>query len=194
MIKIRKFNESKIKIADDSWEANDSTWLHSSPSPITKIDWLYNVFEGVLFFSTSPYSPGDINYVYAIEAPDTDILEVFKIEKLDTRKNKEADSLVKSYIRSLDLDENDEELYDEVVELLSESHEKYYKDFFEDYDVNDDWTFRSESIWRAQAYQAKIVRAFGYIGALGEDEQGTVLAVDLVGREHLLLDVTDYYL
>lgn len=158
-------------------------WIHCSPGKITKITKNINITNDTLFFSEREYGMclGKGDYVYHLYVDKEK--DIISVEELHDKEiiNKIYEDYLKYNIETGDLNLNKDEALQLAEDLLDTSENPFYK--FDEVLPGEEI---AEMQWGLQALQAECARKMGYIGALGEDEQGRVLMVSMYEREHLI--------
>lgn len=143
------------------------TIYHTSPSEINSIH-KNGMFEDVLFFSTTPY------FMTAVSNP-----VVYEL------KAKHSDFCNKSVLADCS---------DEIAELAfkfevtNEVAEQLLTEEISAYDVFS-CDMASEASWSVQTAQARAAKKLGFLGVKTQDEQGTVYAICMTGKEYILKKV-----
>ena len=152
------------------------TLIHCSPAKIEKIEkdtgWGY--FEDVLFFATTAYSISQASkeYEYHVECEENEIIRARELEEYyESDEFKAAQEELVCRYDFLD----DDDAYD----LISA-----YKIA---YDFDADSEELAALSWTIQKIQAHLARAFGFRFCQSHDEQGTVYAGAMFGRESELV-------
>lgn len=149
---------------------NEMKIIHTSPCEITSID-PSGMFDDCLFFSINAYSISAVRnqeFEYSIEIDDAAIINVggfFYNENAE-----KLDSIVSEVMALVGCDEDDAE------EILSDRKNVFNFEFEDAEDA-------SEASWKVQALQGKAAKILGFEAAQGEDEQGSVYIVPMLGRE-----------
>jgi hypothetical protein len=154
------------------------TLIHTSPVKIEKIKKEYGsgVFEDVLFFSTDVYCMTSSNtvYEYHVEVEENEIIRARELEDYyDTDTFKEAQiNLADSFDSIID--------FDDAYDLIANYKEAY------DYESTD-YEELAKLSWTVQKVQAQLASKFGFRFVESRDEQGTVYAGAMTGRESELV-------
>ena len=152
------------------------TLIHNSPSKIDKIEkdtgWGY--FEDVLFFSTTSYSISQASkeYEYHVECSENEIIRARELEGY--YESSEFKAAQKKLVGRYDFIDDDD-----AYDLISA-----YKIA---YDFDADCEELAALSWTIQKIQAQLARAFGFRFCESRDEQGTVYAGSMFGRESELV-------
>lgn len=151
------------------------TLIHTSPAKIEKIEKTYGngIFEDVLFFSTTPYSISQASkeYEYHVECEENEIIRARELGEY--YESDEFKAAQKYLVRRYDfLDDND--AYDLICAYTNS------------YDYNGDGEECGNLGWTVQRVQAQLARSFGFRFCQSRDEQGTVYAGAMFGRENEL--------
>lgn len=149
----------------------DDVIYHTSPKRITSID-KYGTFGDVLFFASKPYvmTAQDQYVTYAITTGNTINVSQLYDEKLSPIIN----DIVNYLDEKIDIP-TAESLLDGSVgayEVLSGEE-------------------AGDLGWYIQMKQGEAAKLLGYDAAIGEDEQGSVYIVPMLGRESELIEVID---
>lgn len=146
------------------------TLIHCSPVKIEKIEkdtgWGY--FEDVLFFATTAYSLGPANYEYHVEVEESEIIRARELEEY--YESDEFKAAQEELVRRYDFLDDDD-----AYDLISAHKEAY--------DFDADCEELGNLSWTVQKIQAQLARAFGFRFCESSDEQGTVYAGSMFGRE-----------
>lgn len=148
------------------------TLIHTSPVKIEKIEKDYGIFEDVLFFSTDAYSMSESAAEYHVEVEEDEIIRARDLEDYY-----ESDSFVsaqKKLVRRYDFITEDD-AYDLIC------------DYSDSYEFEADCEELASMSWEIQKIQAQLARIFGYRFCESRDEQGTVYAGAMYGREKELV-------
>ena len=152
------------------------TLIHCSPVKIEKIEkdtgWGY--FEDVLFFATTAYSISQASkeYEYHVECEENEIIRARELEEY--YESDEFKAAQKDLVRRYDFIDDDD-----AYDLISA-----YKIA---YDFDADCEELASLSWTIQKIQAQLARAFGFRFCESRDEQGTVYAGAMFGRENELV-------
>ncbi len=139
---------------------------HTSPKKIEKIKKYNGVFDSVLFFSNDKYyMNNESKCVYSVNVNESEIIDVEDLEIT------EEQALDISNVLCIDVDD--------VEDVIASSG-----------NIIDD----CELSWWVQAEQARIAKSMGYVAVRGKDEQGTYYAIDMYGKENMLIDDNDLVL
>lgn len=146
------------------------TLIHTSPVKIKKIEKDYGngIFEDVLFFSTDSYSMSKSACEYHVECEENEIIRARELEEY--YESDEFKAAQKELIRRYAF-LDDEDSYDLIC------------DYKEAYDFDADCEELADLSWTIQKIQAQLARGFGFRFCESRDEQGTVYAGAMFGRE-----------
>ena len=153
--------------------------LHTSPSQITKIQdfYIHNEFQGALFFSQDLYFTTVQGFIYSIDVDDSQIITAWDLEY-----NQDIiDEIKDRFDTYFDCNIDDDEAMDYLCEDLT---------IWECEQAQENWEARADFSWFLQGIQAKAAKAQGALCFQSEDEQGTVYIINMINKEHLLIDVT----
>lgn len=148
-----------------------------------------------MFFTETPYSPGSINRIYAIDINSDNIISASHLFLDEDGNTAAVTALVREYAETHGIEMDiaydliDETLcaYDLRVNGEMEQIDEDTQVIIEDGDLPSEATLEDVS-WDAQIYAAKIARVLGYEAAMGDDEQGLVYMIDMLNRDSELLE------
>ena len=178
------------RVVVEDYENNyDKDWVyHTSPVEITEI-YENPLFGDVLFFANEPYWMGPKAYVYRLDLPEDEIIDVSKFNWLDGNERKLLEGIIG------EIQELTGATEDEAWDLLS-GGEPNYSPEDDAHSLNGelvDISWNADVSWVLQGLQGKAAKLLGYQAAQGEDEQGIVYMVPMTGRisELELVEVPD---
>lgn len=144
--------------------------IHTSGTEIKKIEKDYGIFEDVLFFSNNGYvhTSSDTVYTYIIKAAEDDIIEARQLDEFYATE---------SFVTA----------QKELMETWCVDAETAY-DLIADYvdacDISNEINYNDSCLsWDVQKLQAKVAMANGFKFVQSKDENGTVYASAMFGRE-----------
>ena len=153
------------------------TLYHSSPNKITELSKDHEPFNGVLFFSDEPYvmSTSKVTYIYSIDIEESEIIEVIS---LDCDETVHEIIHLASWLLNITIDE------DRAHNILT-AHESIF-DVLSDMGQHNHFESASDFDWTVQTLQVKAGENMGYSMVLGDDEQGAVWYMNMIGKEDQL--------
>lgn len=151
---------------------NAMTLIHNSPNKIDKIEKNYGVFEDVFFFSTTSYSISQASqeYEYHVECEAHEIIRARELEEY--YETESFISAQKALVRRYEFI-TEEDAYDLICAYTNS------------------YDYAGEECgslgWAVQRVQAQLARDYGFRFCESRDEQGTVYAGAMFGRESELV-------
>jgi len=131
------------------------TVIHTSPSEIKAIS-KDGLFNDCLFFSDEEYAMGNVGAVYSLDINEDKIVDASDLHD---------DEIIAHISSALDVDTD-------VAENLLDGSDSAIEH-----------GLSGEDDWWIQAKQGECAKKMGYEAVRGEDEQGTVYIVPMLGRE-----------
>ena len=160
--------------------------IHTSPERIEKIqpNYIWNEFQGALFFSSSDYYTTKASFVYEINVEEDQVIDVCDLEYNQSI----IDEIKQRFDICFDKQIDDDEAYEYLTDDLN---------IWDELDYDDMQSLDSAPAvfsWFIQGVQAKAAKQQGFLAAHSEDEQGDVWIVNMINKEYLLKDVTAEFL